>query len=134
MPILLFIKWDEQSEIGYSIIDEQHRGLVATINSLFYFLQQGWALVDLKPTILLLEQYIMFHLKTEESILLERGIPNKDLKVIQEYSKAFLSELHNVVTDAINHDEANGLTKYLAKWWLGHKTEFHDKLEQYFTK
>tara|TARA_R110002049_G_scaffold2743_5_gene21192 strand:+ start:84382 stop:84786 length:405 start_codon:yes stop_codon:yes gene_type:complete len=132
MSNILFIKWDENDLVNFPILDEQHRGLIAMINSLFYFMQKGWDLKSLKPTILMLEQYIIFHLKTEESILLERGIPENDLKIIQEYRKTFLADLNRIVNNAINNHEPNELAKYIAKWWTGHKTEFHNKLEQYF--
>ncbi len=134
MSQLLFIKWDEDNIINYPIVDEQHRGLVATINSLYYFIQQGWEIKDLKPTILMLEQYVMFHLKTEQSILSSQGLSEDEIKPIQEYSSSFLHDLHNVVTDAIAHEEPQELSKYLAKWWQGHKVEFHDKLSKYFVK
>lgn len=129
----LFIKWDDDKLVGYTILDEQHRGLVATINSLFYFIQEGWELNSLKPTLLILEQYVTFHLKTEESILVKRGISDADLKVIQNYGESFLSELHRNIKLAISEDEPQNVVKYLAHWWNGHKSEFHDKLEKYFS-
>lgn len=132
MSDLLFIKWDEKYICGYPIIDEQHRGLIATTNSLFYFMQKGWGLDDLKPTILMLEQYVMFHLKTEESILIGKGMPAEELTIIQEYEKSFLSELHEVVISAITNEEPNEVAKYLAKWWRGHELQFHEKLRNYF--
>ena len=131
MPNLLFIKWSEEDHFDHHIIDEQHRGLIATINSLYYFIQSGLSISDLRHTILMLEQYVIFHLKTEESILLDQGIPDKKLEVIKNYGEEFLRELKIVVTEAVAHKEPNELTSYLTKWWLGHKSEFHDKLVKY---
>lgn len=132
MSQILFIKWNNNDLIDYPIIDEQHRGLIATINSLYYFIQRGWDLKSLKPTILMLEHYVMFHLKTEESILREKGLSDELMKTISEYSEKFLGDLHKVVTDAIDHEEPSELSKYLAKWWNGHKLEFHEKLHEHF--
>lgn len=132
MSQLLFINWNNKDLTGYSIIDEQHRGLIATINSLYYFIQQGWDLQSLKPTILMLEQYMVFHLKTEESILASINIPEETMEAIREYRETFLQELHDIVTDAIISDKPHELSKFLAKWWQGHKTEFHEKLQVYF--
>ena len=117
---------------GVPIVDEQHRGLVATMNSLYYFIQKGWDLKNLKPTLLMLEQYIVFHLKTEEGILIENQLPEDTLAAIQEYRADFLTTLNEVTESAINHHEPEELASFLAKWWLGHKTEFHDKLDKHF--
>ena len=134
MTQILYINWNPDNKIGAPIIDEQHRGLIATINSLYYFIQKGWDLKNLKPTILMLEQYIVFHLKTEEGILVENGLPKDTLAAIHEYRTNFLTQLNNVVESAIDHHEPEELASFLAKWWLGHQTEFHEKLNQYFDK
>ncbi len=132
MPDLLFIKWDNDNDhFDHPIVDEQHRGLIATINSLYYFIQNGWAIKDLKPTIEMLEHYVIFHIKTEESILVDRGITAKDLEVIKNYGGESLKELGEIVKIAIRHEEPNELTSYLAKWWLDHKSQFHNKLIKY---
>lgn len=128
----LFVKWDDSGLVNHAIIDEQHRGLIAIINSIYFFIQEGWPISDLKPTILMLEQYVMFHLKTEQSILVSEGLPEEDMKIVQAYDAKFLAELHEQTANAIEEDEPNHLTLYLAKWWLGHKTDFHDQLADYF--
>ena len=33
----VFIVWKNSNDCGINIIDEQHRGIVSTINTLFYF-------------------------------------------------------------------------------------------------
>ena len=132
MSQLLYINRIEANETGAPIIDEQHRGLIATVNSLYYFIQKGWGLSNLKPTLLMLEQYVVFHLKTEEGILVENDLPNETLNTIQEYRANFLSQLHDIVANAIHHNEPEELASFFAKWWLGHQTEFHEKLRPYF--
>ncbi len=129
---ILFIKWEDRNLIHLPIVDEQHRGMVATINSLYYFILQGWDLNSLKPTVLMLEQYVKFHLKTEEMILKKQGISSEDMQTIHEYSENFLSQLHKEIDSAIETDEPETVAKFLARWWMGHKTEFHDKLQEYF--
>ena len=37
-----YIHWQESDEQGEMIIDEQHRAIVATINSFYNFLPQGY--------------------------------------------------------------------------------------------
>lgn len=42
----LYITWKPEHALGIPILDEQHRAVVATINSLFYFMQQDRGLMD----------------------------------------------------------------------------------------
>jgi len=71
-------------------------------------------------------------LKTEEGILVEHGISEDTLKVIHEYGESFLKELHENINLSVSENEPQNVVKFLTKWWTGHKTEFHDKLEEYF--
>ena len=128
----LCIQWDGDNRVGYPILDEQHRGLIATINSLYYFIQQGWELESLKATILILEQYVKFHLKTEEMILMKRGLSEDELKAIHEYGESFLIDLHKNIELSISEDEPQNVVKFLVRWWKGHKVDFHDELKKYF--
>ena len=57
----LYLGWrDEFSQDGGFIIDEQHHGVLASINSLHYFLQQGHGLEALLPTAKIVLQYLQF--------------------------------------------------------------------------
>ena len=53
----LYIVWQDKFVQDEPIIDEQHRGAIAIINSLHYFIQQGYGLKDLMPTVNVLKSY-----------------------------------------------------------------------------
>ena len=57
----LYIVWTDNNEVGYPIIDEQHRGIISIINTLHYFIQTGKGNEVIKPTMIMLEQYINYH-------------------------------------------------------------------------
>lgn len=128
----LLVNWTDDYLVHYPIIDEQHRGLISTINTLQYFLDEDWPISSLRRTIETLEDHVQFHFITEETILLRHGMPEAGMEVINKYKLQFLKELRAQVTNAIIMAEANDLTEYLAKWWEGHLSEFHDKLKEYF--
>ena len=69
----LYIVWNDDSNLGISIIDEQHRAIVSTINSLHYFIQIGHGNEIIKPTMIMLEQYINIHFQTEEALMAAEG-------------------------------------------------------------
>ncbi len=71
MQNILYIVWTEKNKVGIPIIDEQHRGIISTINSLHYFIQTGQGEQIIRPTLIMLEQYVDIHFKTEEALMWE---------------------------------------------------------------
>lgn len=59
----LLINWQDEFIQGDALVDEQHRAIIATINSFHYFLQQGLGIEALMPTVNILASYIAFHMK-----------------------------------------------------------------------
>lgn len=129
---MLLIEWAHQNRVNHPILDEQHRGLVSIINTLQYFIDEKWPVSSLHPTIEALEQYVMFHFKTEETILLKNGMPQEDMQKVRAYRSKFFQELREHVNSAIFQSETQLLTNFLVDWWAGHQSEFHDKLASYF--
>ena len=87
-PLLLV--WQDEFSQQVPIIDEQHRAILATINSLHYFLQQELEFESLLPTVKLLISYILFHYKTEEGILNSTEYP--ELKNYQQAMDNLITE------------------------------------------
>ena len=129
---MLLIEWSDKDPVNHPVIDEQHRAIIATINTLQYFIDEDWPVSSLHPTIEALEHYVMFHFKTEETILLKQGMSSEGMKMVREYRSKFFQELREKVYNAIFHKKTQILTDFLVDWWAGHKSEFHDKLSQYF--
>ena len=129
---MLLIEWKNENQVEHPVLNEQHRGLVAIINTLQYFINEDWPVSSLHPTIEALEQYVMFHFKTEETILLKNGLPQDGLEKVRAYRTKFFQELREHVNSAIFQSETQLLTDFLFDWWAGHQSEFHDKLQQYF--
>ncbi len=71
MENLLYIVWTDRNKVDIPILDEQHRGIVSTINSLHYFIRQGRRLDALDSTLVVLRQYTAIHFRTEEALMRE---------------------------------------------------------------
>ena len=127
--MLIYLRDDDL--INFPILDEQHRGIISTINTLDYFIKQGWPISNLKPTIDTVIQYVNFHFKTEETILINQNAQAISLVIIRDYKMQFLNELNQHVEEAINIEEPKILTDYLVNWWSIHKSEYHEKLSSY---
>ena len=53
----LYIVWKDEFNLDIPILDEQHHAIVATINSLYFFIQEGWGLAALTPTLKIIKTY-----------------------------------------------------------------------------
>jgi hemerythrin len=123
-----YIQWEDSFQQGEMIIDEQHRAIIATINSFYYFLSQGYDVQNLKPTLELLLKYMLFHLKTEEGILQATEYPH-----IQRYAQSeqeTMLGLKAAIKNAIQFDEPKEVLLFLKQWWLKHMKE-HDDITPY---
>lgn len=123
-----YIQWDTGYQQGQMIIDEQHRAIIATVNSFYYFLSQGYGVQDLKPTLELILKYMLFHLKTEEGILRSTEYPH--ISSFMEIEKKTIQGLKVAIKSAIQFDEPEAVLRFLKQWWQAHINE-HEELTPY---
>ena len=118
MKSSLYIVWSDKNKLGIPIIDEQHRGIISTINSLYYFIQAGQGHEIIKPTMIMLEQYTDVHFKTEEELLVKAGYPSfeEHLGFHHELKKKTKALSMNADRD----QDSDMVLKFLKEWWLGH--------------
>lgn len=124
----LYIVWQDKFLQHESIIDEQHRGAVAIINSLHFFIQQGFSLQQLKPTVQMLKNYLNFHFKTEQGILEALECP-----LMQQYKADASNTLEAFDThylQGVKEKDPTILLIFLRKWWQQHLV-LHEKITPY---
>ncbi len=125
MPKSLFIVWQDSFIQDEPIIDQQHRGVLASINSLHYFLQQGKGLEALMPTVEICMSYMMFHAKTEEGILRAANYPELDAYI--ENSQKVVDDFYKVCKQAVQDKEPEQMLAFLRNWWQNHMA-LHDEI------
>jgi hemerythrin-like metal-binding protein len=119
----LFIKWNERYELGVPLLDEQHRGIVSIINSLYYMIKLGAVNNKLCASILAtIKNYSNIHFITEEGLLEFSGYP--DLEKHKTMHGKLIAEMERMGR-AVEHDdftaiEAEPLLDFLKKWWIEH--------------
>ncbi len=114
----LYINWTDKNNIGIKIIDEQHRGIISAINSLYYFIQTGHQEDIIKPTIVTLEQYIKIHFQTEEALMLEADYPDVEQHI--KLHKSWTKKSKVIFYEALNNQDPMLLLKFLKDWWMQH--------------
>ena len=114
----LYIVWNDQNSLGIPIIDEQHRGIVSTINSLHYFVKQGQGDEALTPTLSILEQYTKIHFRIEESLMINANYPGFDEHVLLH--KDLWKKTIAIAQESKLSKDADAVLNFLKTWWLGH--------------
>ena len=114
----LLIVWNDVHATGISIIDEQHRGIVSTINSLFYMIRSKQAQHILVPTILMMEQYTKIHFFTEEKLLESSGYPG--FKEHKKLHDKLISQMITVSRESLRNIDPDSFLSFLKHWWINH--------------
>ncbi|MBL1458651.1 MULTISPECIES: hemerythrin domain-containing protein [unclassified Methylophaga] len=127
----LYIVWQDKFVQDEPIIDEQHRGAIAIINSLHYFIQQGYGLKDLMPTVNVLKSYLNFHFKTEQGIL--HAMESPLLQQYRDEANKIIDEFDIQCRLGLREDDAQVLLVFLKDWWKTH-LKLHKKITPYLHK
>ena len=118
----LFLVWSPQYELGIPIIDEQHRGVVSLLNSLFYYISNPSRKALIMPLLKTCKRYIELHFITEEGVLSNTGYPDWQAHKATHrkiYAK-LQAALHNIMRGG-NYDNAPEEFLYLMKTlWIEH--------------
>ena len=118
MKNALYIVWNKNNELRIPIIDEQHRGIVTTINSFHYFIKEGSGLDALKPTFIILAQYINIHFKTEEALMKAAGYNGLEEHLVLH--RELIKRTQAIARGAVSYKEPEIALSFLKEWWIGH--------------
>ena len=117
----VFITWKPDYNLGIPIIDEQHRGVVSIINSLYYGMQNCNTKDVLEPVIDMLHVYTRLHFRMEEDFFNKSGFPNAKEHITLH--KALIDKLDEVGRKSMLDNDPYKLMDFLKKWWIHHICE-----------
>lgn len=123
MNNLLLIVWSDKLELGIPIVDEQHRTIVSTMNSLYFLLSKNL----FNESILHISRIVINHIKlhnfTEEYILEQAHYPDLDGHRKQHReSELDLMEAVRKTTQAYEQNalRSDELMAFMKSYWLNH--------------
>lgn len=126
----LLLSWHQEFEQNKEIIDEQHRAILASINSIYYLFLKGEDNGLIKHLMMLYSQ-LQMHFKTELLILRQYESP-----LITDYEQQ-ADELLNAlldICDVKNIDHQNqALFEQFKNWWHTH-LQLHQQITPYLFK
>ena len=130
-----FVVWDDSYSVGFEIIDNQHKNLVAMTNELFQGCKQGVVAADISflRAIRKAVEYAKTHFSTEESYMRKVDYPNLviHIKEHEAFSSEVLKAIHKFEEGKTAPIE---LARFLKKWLLGHIAVADQEYAPYIAK
>lgn len=117
----LYIEWDEALSTGVPLLDEQHRSIVAILNTMQFFIERKRTHEMLIGTLDGLVQHAAIHFKTEETLLAESGYPELERHAAKH--RQLFQDLQLVAREATKGNDPRPVLAFLASWWLNHIRE-----------
>jgi len=114
----VLIVWDPSYNLGVPIVDEQHHGIVSTINSLCFAIQNRHGNEMLRPVISMVSEYTRIHFEIEESFLKKCGYP--DLEKHRILHKELTQALSEKGKDSLWNKDPQKFLEFLKQWWINH--------------
>ena len=111
---MLFIVWNERIELGIPILDEQHRGIVASINTLHYETRHNHGDAVIHPVLRALQEYTRLHFDLEERLMRMAGYPSLQDHLVRHQELVARLKAVGLGSDPY------ALLELLREWWLGH--------------
>ena len=128
----VFITWKPDYNLGIPVIDEQHRGIVSIINSLYYGMRNNYIQSMLAPIINMLHDYTHIHFQVEEDLLKGNGFP--ELESHHALHQELISKLAEVGRDSMLDKDPYRLMDFLKSWWINHICEKDMAYRDYLIK
>jgi hemerythrin len=114
----VFIAWKSEYDLGISIIDEQHRGIVTIINSLFYSMQNKHEVDILTPVYGMINEYTLIHFKIEENFMKKYAYP--EFIKHNEFHNELIDKLNKVGKKSLHQHDPKEFFDFLKGWWINH--------------
>jgi hemerythrin len=114
----VLIAWKPEYELGIAILDEQHRAIVATINSFNYAMQSHHGNNVLAPIINMVHEYTRIHFAIEENYfeLCDFADSNRH----RSLHAGLLQKLSLVGNESLWNEDPYQFLQFLRNWWIDH--------------
>jgi len=114
----LYIRWTDCNNLGIPILDEQHRSIVSTLNTLHHFIRLGKSESIIDAILNTLDQHTSIHFTTEEQLLLKSGYP--DLNKHISSHRRLLQKTNQIICSPDGRLQEGEILRFFKDWWLDH--------------
>ena len=117
----VLFSWSPRYNLGIPVVDEQHRGIVTTINSLHFAIEHGQGIIMLEPVVKMVSAYTLVHFDTEESFFKACDFPY--LEEHQELHNVLRQRLSAIGEKSLNEQNPLEFLNFLKNWFVDHICE-----------
>ena len=117
----ILITWKPEYNLGIPIIDDQHKGIVSIINTLYFSIQHNYAWDILSPIIDMVYDYTHIHFDIEEKFLDKINYPRT--KFHRELHYILLAKLRSAERNSVLKKDPEQFMEFLKSWWINHICE-----------
>ena len=114
----VLIEWKPEYTLGIPVVDEQHRAIVATINSLHFAIQHEQGENMLQSVINMVTEYTRVHFAIEENFFSICDFPG--LEAHHEMHNAFKRSLSEIGERCLKEKNPLEFLAFLKKWFIDH--------------
>ncbi len=112
------IAWRSKYEQGVFIIDEQHRAIIAVINSLYYAMQNNHGIDMLHPVVGMIAEYTRIHFETEEEFHRKCDFP--DAERHHSLHLELTRKMSKIARKSEDNKDPYQFMQFLKDWWNNH--------------
>ena len=128
------IEWSNKYSVGVSVIDEEHRGFIETINKVIAVKQRNYSKDEIECVLGELVEFAKEHFKNEEAYMSKFEYPD----YLLHYNEHLNFSLHMIIYNnhVINgeYKSMNELYSYLQEWLVHHIQKTDKKYTKCFNK
>ena len=119
-----YYAWDDSYLVGVSRIDEEHKQLFITVNSLIDAIENGAGKEDLKKVLEFLIQYTVSHFNDEEEVQRKSGYPNFEnhRKIHEKFKKTALELAAEAEKNGSSEALVKEVKRKIGDWLVTHVT------------
>ncbi len=114
----ILIVWKPEYEQGIFIVDEQHRGIITVINSLYYAMRTDHGVEMLLPVMGMVAEYTRIHFVMEEKFHEQCGFP--DAEQHQSFHRELIRKMSQIGRKSIESKDPYQFMQFLKEWWNHH--------------
>jgi hemerythrin len=124
------ILWNKNLETGILVVDSQHRELVNKLNDFFDACVNKKGKDELMGMIRFLENYVVFHFKTEEDIMQRNKFPgfSSHKAMHDSFIKEFLKIKSRFEKEGPTLELVTTTGKFLSNWLIEHISKVDKQL------
>jgi hemerythrin len=129
MEVRMPFKWSNNLATGIEKVDQQHKQLIETVNSLLEAVKNGEPKDKVDETIEFLSDYVITHFKTEEEVMIKHQYPEYEKH--KDIHENFVKDFKELLKKRNELSFTFKLQTKVGEWLINHIHNVDKKMAKY---